>query len=241
MGSAAFESRHLARVCRPAAWICACALPFSAGCASTQLNRDTRNLNQSTGAMEVTQVLDNITAFLNDENGYAVPSQIVISGGQASTQYTFTPQAQYGTSKTGQLVTTQTNGQPATNNTSATVGGAVTQSVVNGATSSLAIANQVAKVFSPQASASFADQWSQNWTIQVINDGNALRKLNNLYRYAANRDLDFTQAPTKPSVIDNPYEVSFGEYATFYTQSHRAATFDEVYSHYRSDVPGGIL
>ncbi|THD61627.1 hypothetical protein [Phenylobacterium sp.] len=215
-----------------------CLAALTSGCASTQLNADTRNLNQSTAGMDIAQVLDNISVFLDPRrSANAIPSQIIVSGGQASTQYTVTPQMQYGSSNTGQsTVTTTSSNQPTVATTSMIANGALTpsQAVSTAAATTVGIANEVQKVFSRNFSVPFADQWSQNWTIQVITDGDDLRKLTKLYNYASRLRSGYEESNDIP-MIDSPVNISFGDYVKLFKMENPQASLEDVIVAYKID------
>jgi hypothetical protein len=62
---------------------------FLGGCASTQLNYNTIDIANNSDSLLTKQILYNLNAFI--ENPIAVPAQIVVTGGTASTSNSVTP------------------------------------------------------------------------------------------------------------------------------------------------------
>ena len=124
------------------------------GCASTQLNHNTMDLASTTDDLLQRQVLHNLERFIDSDT--AIPAQIVITSGAASTTNSVTPSIS----------------APFANSNAQTI------APNKGATSSLVTRPAIT------ASLSASDTWSQNWGFAPINDVYQMRRLSALYRYA---------------------------------------------------------
>jgi hypothetical protein len=133
---------------------------FVCGCASTQLNYNTLDLASSSEDLITSQVLFNLAKFRSSP--YAIPSQVSIPSGSATTTNAITP----------------------------TIGGALgpsaTTTVANSAAAPLFFATTQSHVLpNGTIGASAGDQWSQNWTLTPLEDPDQLRRLRALYRFGA--------------------------------------------------------
>jgi hypothetical protein len=128
------------------------------GCASTQLNYNTMDLASTTDDLLQRQVLHNLERFIDSDA--AIPAQIVITSGAASTTNSLTPSisAPFANS----VVQSVTPGKGVT-------GSQLTRPAITG-------------------SLSASDTWSQNWGFAPINDVYQMRRLSALYRYAIDGD-----------------------------------------------------
>jgi hypothetical protein len=133
----------------------ASALLLVGGCASTQLNYNTLDLASSTDNLVTQQVLYNFANFL--DNPAAIPAQVTVSSGSATTSASITP------SLTSPLST------------------GVTAANVIASAKSTTITDAVAsKTFSLNA----ADTWNQSWSYAPVTDPERMKRLQALYRYA---------------------------------------------------------
>lgn len=131
-----------------------------AGCASTQLNFNTLDLASSSESLITSQVLYNLAKIRSF--AYAVPAQVSIPSGSATTTNAVTP----------------TLGGP--------IGPSLTTTLANSAAAPLFNATTRTHV-NPNStvSVSVGDQWSQNWTMTPLSDPDQLRRLRALYRFGA--------------------------------------------------------
>jgi hypothetical protein len=131
-----------------------------AGCASSQLNYNTLDLASSSNDLITSQVLSNLGKFRSFP--YALPSQVSIPSGSASTTNTITPTI------------------------SGPLGPSVTTTLANSAAAPLFNARTNTHLL-PNATAGVTagDQWSQNWTLTPLEDPDQLRRLRALYRFGA--------------------------------------------------------
>ena len=139
---------------------------LSSGCASTQLNYNARDLASSVvDDLILKQILFNLSRIY--DTPYAIPSQVSIPSGSATTTNSLTPQIS-GPFNSLRTATAQTA-------SAATV----TRTAIDTVTSPNGTFN-----------VSSNDQWSQNWTLNPLSsDPDQLRRLRTLYRYGA-RQLD---------------------------------------------------
>jgi hypothetical protein len=130
------------------------------GCASWQLNHNTMDLATSPSDLVTDQILSNLAKFR--ASAYAIPSQVSIPSGSATTTNSVTP----------------TIGGP--------IGAAGTTTLANAAATPLFLANTRTHLI-PNGTfgVSAADQWSQNWTLTPLEDPDQLRRLRALYRFGA--------------------------------------------------------
>jgi len=146
---------------RLSVWRVACAASvLLAGCASAQLNFNTLDLAASSDGLITSQVLFNLGKFRSSP--YAIPSQVSIPSGSATTTNSITPTV------------------------SAPTGSAVTSTLANSAAAPVFFASTHSNV-TPNGSVggSVTDQWSQNWTLTPLEDPDQLRRLRALYRFGA--------------------------------------------------------
>lgn len=129
-----------------------------AGCASTQLNYNTLDLASSTDKLLTKQVLYNLSNFI--QSPIAIPAQVVISAGSASTTNAINPSVSFPLSGASTLVKTAA-----------------------GMVSSRTVDRNAAG-----ASVDATDIWSQNWALQPITNPERLRRLQALYRYAVDQN-----------------------------------------------------
>ena len=126
------------------------------GCASTQLNHNTLELATSVGNVQTQQVLYNLSLILDDPS--AIPTHVTLSDGSASTNNSVQPQI---SSPLAQTIS----------QTTATAG----------------FANQLQSTLSHtgmSASISAQNLYSQSWDYTPVTDGDELRRLRALYKYA---------------------------------------------------------
>jgi hypothetical protein len=138
----------------------AAALVLLVGCASSQLNYNALDLAWSSDNLMTSQILSNLGKFQTFP--YAIPSQVSIPSGSATTTYSLTP----------------TFGGP--------IGPSVTTSLANSATAPLFNARTHSSVL-PNGTFGLntGDQWSQNWTLTPMEDPDQLGRLRALYRFGA--------------------------------------------------------
>jgi hypothetical protein len=167
-----------------------CALVF--GCVSEQLNYNTLDLAATVDSLITRQVLFNLGRFI--DNPATLPSQITLAAGTASTTEALTPSA---------------TGIPLANSTTTTTTAAATvtrASAVSRGAAALTLGG--------------TDSWTQNWTLDPVNDPDQLRRLRFLYRYAV-RDPSLTTELDRPGVdFSNLYPVQL----TTLNVSNRAFT-----------------
>lgn len=143
---------------RMAAISTACLIVF--GCASAQLNFNALDLAASSDDLITSQVLYNLGKFRSSP--YAIPSQVTVPSGSATT----------------------------TNNVTPTVGGpfspSLTATVANSAAAPLFFSSTKTRLTpNGTVSASVGDQWSQNWALSPVEDPDELRRLRAIYRFGA--------------------------------------------------------
>jgi hypothetical protein len=139
------------------------------GCASTQLNNNTLDLASTTDRLLTHQVLLNLSRFI--DNDAAVPAQLNISSGAASTTNSITPSVT----------------APLSNAVTAT--GAAAQTIA--AATSTTRTDTLASVRNASTlSLNAGDTWTQNWNFAPVTDEGQLRRLRALYRYAIDDSPD---------------------------------------------------
>ncbi|WP_157100574.1 hypothetical protein [Rhodoplanes sp. Z2-YC6860] len=126
---------------------------FLVGCASTQLNFNTLDLASTTNDLVTQQVLYNFASFI--DNPAAVPAQVTVSSGNATTSNSITPNLTLPLSKS----------LSASNIT-------VLNPTFGNATAAKSL----------QLSAS--DSWNQSWSFAPVTDPERMKRLQALYRYA---------------------------------------------------------
>jgi hypothetical protein len=129
------------------------------GCASTQLNYNTLDIASTTDSLLTQQILYNFASFLDNEA--AIPAQVSISSGTASTSNALTPN--FNTPLDTGITTTRTVVTAAANSTTNTQAGATA---------------------SKTAGLSASDSWNQSWSYAPVTDPDRMRRLQALYRYA---------------------------------------------------------
>jgi hypothetical protein len=136
----------------------------SVGCASTQLNYNALDLASTVDSLVTNQVLSNLGKFL--ESPYAIPSQVAITSGTASTNNTVTPG-----------FTSPLNLAATTTNTAATTFAAATSTTITNTKTGN----------SPNLGATLtaSDQWTQTWALAPLTDTDQLRRLRVLYQFGA--------------------------------------------------------
>lgn len=129
---------------------------FVSGCASSQLNYNTLDLATSVGNIQTQQVLYNLSLILDDPA--AIPTHVSLSDGTASTNNSIQPG----------------------------VSSPLAQSIAQ-TTATAGIANQLQNTLSHtgmSASISAQNLYSQSWDYTPVTDGDELRRLRALYKYA---------------------------------------------------------
>jgi hypothetical protein len=106
----------------------------------------------------------NLSKFFDDP--YAVPSQVQLAGGSATTNNSVSPS-----------ITTPLSDSTTITNTLA--------STVAAATSSTATNTNTTNQLNKNTTISASDQWTQTWSIDPVTDPDQLRRLRALYRFAA--------------------------------------------------------
>lgn len=133
---------------------------FLVGCASGQLNVNTLELADSSANLMVSQILANLARFRSSE--YAIPSQVSIPSGSATTTNSVTP------------------------NIGVPISAAATTTLANSAMAPLFLSSTRTHLLSGGTfGVNAADQWSQNWSLVPLEDPDQLRRLRALYRYGA--------------------------------------------------------
>ncbi|MCP3442005.1 hypothetical protein [Bradyrhizobium sp. CCGUVB14] len=138
------------------------------GCASTQLNLNALDLASTVNSLVSKQIVSNLGRTI--DNQYAIPSQVDFAAGTVTTQNSVTP------SFTDPF------------NAASTTTTAVARTVA-AATSTVSTGTFAATRASQSATISASDQWNQSWTLDPITDGDKLRRLRALYRFAVRGDL----------------------------------------------------
>ena len=134
---------------------------LTASCASTQLNYNTRDLASSVADdLIMRQILFNLSR--THDAPYAIPSQVSIPSGSATTTNSVTPQIG-GPLSAQRLSTNQVQ-----------TAAAVTSTVVGTVTHPNLTFN-----------VSSNDQWSQNWSLTPVSDPDQLRRLREIYQFGA--------------------------------------------------------
>lgn len=134
------------------------ALLALAACASTQLNYNVKDLASSAIDLITGQVLDNLGRYAADPN--ALPSQVAIPSGSATTTNTITPSFNL------------------------PIGAQSTAVLANSAVAPLFFASSRTHVHpNGTAAVSASDQWNQNWALSPLSDPDQLRRLQALYRF----------------------------------------------------------
>jgi hypothetical protein len=146
------------------------------GCASTQLNHNTLDLASSTDDLLSTQILHNFANFIDSRA--ALPAQLSISSGTATTTNTVTPSVS--------LPITQTL---ATTNTLAVTAAAATSSTLTG--------QRVGSVSPITSNLSASNVAAQNWAYSPITDPYRMHRLAALYRLAVDWSADDDQGEWK--------------------------------------------
>jgi hypothetical protein len=132
-----------------------------AGCASAQVNYNTLDLASTVDGLVTKQVLDNLSKII--DNPLAIPAQVDIAAGSATTINSITPS----------LSDPYTKAVTTTSTFASAVAAATTNTTTNTTT----------RASSPQsASLGVSDSWQQNWTIAPITGSGAL------YRYQFSGD-----------------------------------------------------
>jgi hypothetical protein len=135
-------------------------LPFLVACASTQLNYNTLDLAASSQDLITSQIILNLVKFR--ESHYAIPSQVSIPSGSATTTNSITP----------------TIGGPWNAQLSTTLANTVAAPLLFTTSHTHTSPNNTFGVTA-------GDQWSQNWTMIPLEDPDQLRRLRALYRFGA--------------------------------------------------------
>lgn len=134
---------------------------FVTGCASSQLNYNTLDLASSVGDIQTQQVLYNLSLILDDPA--AIPTHLDLSDGTASTTNSIQP------SISSPIAETIAEG-------TVTVGG----NVAGGGNQ---LQNTLART-GASAAISAQNLYSQSWDYTPVTDGDELRRLRALYKYA---------------------------------------------------------
>jgi hypothetical protein len=129
---------------------------FVTGCASTQLNHNTLDLASSVGDIQTQQVLYNLSLILDDPA--AIPTHLDLSDGTASTTNSIQPSISSPIAETIAEGTATAGGPNQIQNTLARTGAS--------------------------ASISAQNLYSQSWDYTPVTDGDELRRLRALYKYA---------------------------------------------------------
>jgi hypothetical protein len=129
------------------------------GCASTQLYYNTVDLATSTDSLLTKQILYNFANFI--DSPVAIPAQMVISSGTATTSNSVTPN-----------FTTPLDAGITTSASLARAAAATTTNTFTSATASKTLG------------VSGTDSWNQSWAYTTITDPDRLKRLQALYRYA---------------------------------------------------------
>lgn len=148
-------------------WVQICICILLTGCASTQLEVNTLDLAASTDSLLIKQVKYNLSQFI--DNPAAIPAQVSLSSGTASTSYSVAP----------------TFGSPLSTAVSATDTIAKTVGATNSTATTIVRTPSTA---SQTLSLSASDLWSQNWAFQPVTDPGKLRRLRALYAFAVDGD-----------------------------------------------------
>jgi hypothetical protein len=126
------------------------------GCASTQLNYNTVDIANNSDSLLTKQILYNFSTFL--DNAVAVPAQIVVTSGTASTSASLS----------------STISSPFDRALSAT------ETVAGGSTTR----TRISAVASPTIGGTGSDGWTQSYAFSPVTDPDRMKRLDSLYRYA---------------------------------------------------------
>jgi hypothetical protein len=152
------------------------------GCASDQLNYNSLDLAASSDGLITSQILSNLSKF--QSNPYAIPAQVSIPSGSATTTNAITP----------------TFGAP--------IGQTVTSTLANSAAAPLFnAATRTHTTAGGTVGLSLADQWSQNWTLTPLEDPDQLLRLRAIYRFGAGQTDESNFACEYP-LVQRAQEVS---------------------------------
>jgi hypothetical protein len=124
------------------------------GCASAQLNYNTLDLASTADSLVSKQVLYNFASFL--QNPAALPAQVTVSTGSATTSNSITP-----------TITAPLSTGVTTARTSSSPNFTITDVV---AAKGLSVAG--------------SDAWNQSWSLITVTDPDRMKRLQALYRYA---------------------------------------------------------
>ncbi len=130
---------------------------FVSGCASSQLNYNTLDLASSVGDIQTQQVLYNLSLILDDPA--AIPTHVDLSAGTASTSNSIGP------------------------NISSPIPETIAQVTAGGTGTGNVLQNTFART-GVTASVSGQNLYSQSWNYTPVTDGDELRRLRALYKYA---------------------------------------------------------
>ncbi len=133
---------------------------FVVGCASLQLNHNISELASTSVDLITSQVLTNLVSFR--ENEFAIPSQVAIPSGSATTTNSITP----------------TVGGPLGVSATTTLANTAAAPFFNATTHTRVKPNGTFGVTA-------ADQWSQNYSMTPLQDPGQLLRLRALYRFGA--------------------------------------------------------
>ncbi|HEY4406557.1 MAG TPA: hypothetical protein VGN55_18080 [Xanthobacteraceae bacterium] len=157
------------------------------GCASSQLNTNTLDLASTVGDLQTRQILFNLSLVL--DNPGAIPTHVDLSGGNASTTNSITPTA----------------GSPL-NDAIGSVG-QVTKTVANTVTTATQSQSTASRA-SGTVGISASDAWSQSWSYNPVIDGDELRRLRSLYRYALGQ-FDNEDLVDEYPLVQKPQTITF--------------------------------
>jgi hypothetical protein len=186
-------------------------------CASTQLNYNTVELSSSLDDVYTRETLNNLSKFV--DNYYAIPSQMVLSGGVFQTVNTVNPSMSVPIAD--QLAKTATG-------------------VVTGAASSVTN-TRVNTLAGSGATLSATNTQQQNYTVAPLNDQLTLLNQQALYQHAVYKtDLNATYTP--PRVFINgkffydPFALREPQCILCYKDQGETFTFDPVHPIPRKDL-----
>lgn len=134
-------------------------LPLASGCASSQLNYNTLDLASTTDSLLTRQILYNFSNFI--DSAVAVPAQMVISSGTATTSNSVSP-----------TISAPLNAGLTTTSTMLRAAAPTTTNTVTSQTASNTLG------------VSASDAWNQSWAYAPVTDPDRLKRLQALYRYA---------------------------------------------------------
>jgi len=226
-------------------------LSLLCGCTATQLRYQTLNQAGTLESLTEKQIFFNLERF--DQNPYALPSQVTVEAGSASTTDTVNPMfmAPLGTSSmvATAISDTATNTVANAPATSAAITGTPpdTTTTTMGTTGTPITTKTTATTTGPTTtytdshpnrslSLSVTDNWMESWTLDPVVNADVLRRLSALYRYVLG-ESDAAGKAVPPDDQGYPDRKALKVWA----KAHPAAIDDQFMCEYAlaATAPGG--